>query len=129
MPDKKTASFAQLFETLRREKRLTLREFCKKAGADPANISRMERGAMSPPKSREILERYAAALGLKEGSDMWYKFFDLAAVAQGLVPADILGDEKLLRALPVFFRTLRGQKPSKAEMENIADKIRKGGRS
>jgi len=125
----KAESFGNFFESLRQLNRLTLREFCKKAGADPANISRMERGAMAPPKGREILERYAAALGLKEGTDDWYKFFDLAAVSQGLVPDDILSDENLVKALPVFFRTLRGQKPSVAEMKSLAEKIRKGGRN
>jgi len=125
----KTESFGSFFESLRQRNRLTLREFCKKAGADPANISRMERGAMSPPKGREILERYAGALGLREGTDDWYKFFDLAAVAQGVVPDDILSDENLVKALPIFFRTLRGQKPSVAEMKSLAEKIRQGGRT
>ena len=119
--------FGGFLEALRQRNRLTLREFCKRAGCDPANISRMERGLVPPPKGREILERYAQALGLKEGSDDWYTFFDLAAVDQGMVPADIMGNEALVKALPVFFRTLRGQKPTAEEMRKIADKIRKGG--
>jgi transcriptional regulator with XRE-family HTH domain len=125
----KAETFGSFFESLRLGKELTLRDFCKKAGADPANISRMERGAMAPPKGREILERYAAALGLKEGTDNWYKFFDLAAVAQGVVPDDILNDENLVKSLPLFFRTLRGQKPTAAELKDLAEKIRKGGRT
>ena len=129
MPEAKVESFGKFFESLRQRNRLTLRDFCKKAGADPANISRMERGAMSPPKGREILDRYAVVLGLLEGTDDWYKFFDLAAVAQGVVPDDILSDENLVKALPLFFRTLRGQKPSVAEMKSLAEKIRKSGRT
>ncbi len=122
-----TLTFGALFESLRQRNNLTLREFCKKAGADPANISRMERGAMTPPKNREILERYAAALGLESGSDDWYTFFDLAAVEQGVMPDDIMNDEELVKRLPAFFRTLRGQKPTAEEMKRIAEKIRKGG--
>ena len=120
--------FGPFFESLRQRNRLTLRDFCKRAGADPANISRMERGMMAPPKGRDILERYATALGLQSGTDDWYTFFDLAAVEQGTMPDDIMGDAELVKALPAFFRTLRGQKPTPEEMRKLAEKIRKGGK-
>lgn len=119
--------FGPYLELLRQQNRMTLRDFCRRAGCDPANISRIERGLVPPPKSRDILERYAAALGLKEGADDWYSFFDLAAADQGIVPADIMADADLVSALPLFFRTLRGQKPSPDEMRQVAEKIRKGG--
>ena len=123
---KKSIHFGRYFEELRQAQGLTLRMFCKKASCDPANISRMERGLISPPKGREILEKYAEALGLVEGSDEWYKFFDLAAADQGIVPQDIMADAELVKVLPAFFRTLRGQKPTEAEMTKLAEKIRKG---
>ncbi|MCJ7482084.1 MAG: helix-turn-helix domain-containing protein [Thermodesulfovibrionales bacterium] len=123
---KKTINFGSYFEQLRQEQGLTLRMFCKKASCDPANISRMERGLIPPPKGREILEKYAVALNLVEGSDEWYQFFDLAAADQGIVPSDIMADQELVKVLPVFFRTLRGQKPTKAEMVKLAEKIRNG---
>jgi len=119
--------FGEFLEALRQRNRLTLREFCRRAGCDPANISRLERGLTPPPKRREILERYAAALGLEKDSAEWHTFFDLAALDQGMVPADIMEDKALLKALPVFFRTLRGQKPTPEEMRRIAGKIQKGG--
>jgi len=123
---KKTINFGRYFEQLRQAQGLTLRMFCKKALCDPANISRMERGLIPPPKGREILEKYAEALYLVEGSDEWYLFFDLAAADQGIVPGDIMADQELVKVLPVFFRTLRGQKPTKVEMEKLAEKIRDG---
>ena len=119
--------FGGFLEILRQRNHLTLREFCRRACCDPANISRVERGLMPPPKGREILERYATALGLERGSDDWLTFFDLAAADQGMMPADIMENEALVRALPVFFRTLRGQKPTPEEMRKTADKIRNGG--
>jgi len=122
-------SFGGFFESLRQRNHLTLREFCRKADADPGNISRMERGAMLPPKSPEILHRYATALGLREKSEEWQTFFDLAAVAQGMVPVDLLSEQEIVKALPLFFRTLRGQKPTPEEMKRIAEKIKKAGRS
>ena len=123
---KKLLHFGSYFEQLRQEQGLTLRMFCKKAACDPANISRMERGLIPPPKGREILEKYAEALNLVEGSDEWYRFFDLAAVDQGIVPGDIMADQDLVKVLPVFFRTLRGQKPTEEEMTKLAEKIRSG---
>jgi transcriptional regulator with XRE-family HTH domain len=119
--------FGPFCEALRQRQAITLREFCRRAGCDPANISRMERGLIPPPQDRAILERYASALQITEGSDDWYQFYDLAAVDKGLVPADIMANEQLVKALPAFFRTLRGQKPTPAEMRSIAEKIQKGG--
>ena len=60
-------TFAAYSRALRKEKRITLRAFCEKAGADPGNISRMERGGMIPPQDRDILKRYAQALDLAGG--------------------------------------------------------------
>jgi transcriptional regulator with XRE-family HTH domain len=120
--DKNT--FAGYFKALRKEKRITLRAFCEKAGADPGNISRMERGGMIPPQDREILCRYAKALGLMEGSAEWYQFFDLAAADRGIIPQDLMEDEDVVRQLPAFFRTLRGQKPTEEELRKIVQKIK-----
>lgn len=122
----KRTSFADYFKALRKEKRITLRDFCEKAGADPGNISRMERGGMIPPQDRDILSRYACALGLEKASDAWYEFFDLAAADRGMIPHDLMEDEDLVRQLPAFFRTLRGQKPTEEELQKIVHKIKEG---
>ncbi len=128
MSDTVRTNFGGFLESLRQRNKLTLREFCKRAGADAANISRMERGLSPPPRSREILERYARALGIQSGSDDWYQFFDLAAADQGIVPEDLMKDPELVKALPTFFRTLRGQKPTREEMRQVAENIRRAGR-
>lgn len=120
--------FGPFLEGLRQKRRLTLREFCRRAGCDPANLSRIERGLMPPPRSEEIIEKYAAVLGLQRGSDEWHQLFDLAAAEHGRVPADLMSDKELVAALPTFFRTLRGQKPTIEEMRRLADKIRRGGK-
>lgn len=46
----------------RLERKLTLREFCRKAALDPSNWSRIERGVADPPKSIEMLSRLASVL-------------------------------------------------------------------
>jgi transcriptional regulator with XRE-family HTH domain len=118
-------TFGEFFKFLRKKNKITLREFCLKASADPANISRLERGAMPPPQDTDILERYAKELDIKNGSDDWYTFFDLAAADCGIIPKDIMSDSEAVRMLPTFFRTLRGQKPTEEEMKNLAEKIKK----
>lgn len=118
-------TFGRYFQYLRKQRRVTLRAFCKTAQADPGNISRLERGVMPPPQSADILEQYAGALGINKGSDEWYQFFDLAAAEQGRVPQDILNDEELVKSLPMFFRTLRGERPTEDEMRGVAEKIRR----
>jgi transcriptional regulator with XRE-family HTH domain len=119
------SNFASFFKALRKERRITLRAFCEDAAADPGNISRMERRTMPPPQDREILSRYATALDVKEGSDEWYLFFDLAAADRGIIPQDIMDDDELVKELPAFFRTLRGQKPTEDEMRRVIEKIKK----
>ena len=117
-------NFSQFFKSLRKESRITLRDFCEKAGADPGNISRLERGALIPPRDRSILSRYAQALGVKESTDEWYLFFDLAAADRGMIPHDIMEDREVAARLPAFFRTLRGQKPTEKELRKVIEKLK-----
>ncbi len=118
-------TFGEYFKAKRIEKGFTLREFCKKYGLDPGNISKLERGLLSPPASREKLEEYATFLGLKKGSDEWLEFFDRAAASRGELPKDFLDDDEVLKALPVIFRTIRGKKVSREMLNELIDKIRR----
>ena len=117
--------FGGFFRTLRSKRRLSLREFCLVNGFDPANISRLERGLLPPPEAREKLEVYAKALRLKQGSDDWYDFFDLAAAERGRIPQDVLEDKELVAHLPVFFRTLRGQRVEPDALDDLVERIRR----
>ena len=116
-------SFGAFFKAQRIALGKTLREHCLEHRLDPGNISKLERGLLPPPQSREKLEEYARSLKLKEGSSDWYQLFDLAAVETGRIPAD-LQDEKLLRKLPAIFRTLRGQKLTEKQLSSLAERLR-----
>ena len=101
-------TFGDFFAARRRTHTgVSLREFCQRNGFDAGNLSRLERGRIAVPHSRDVLERYAKALGLSEGSDDWYRFFDLAAAESGRIPADLLSDAEVAAKLPVLFRALR----------------------
>ena len=52
-----------------------------------------------------------------------FKFFDLAAVDAGRIPDYVLEDEKLVAQLPVFFRTLSGQKLPREDLEKLLELI------
>jgi transcriptional regulator with XRE-family HTH domain len=100
--------FGEFFAHQRRTRTdLSLREFSETHGFDAGNLSKLERGRMSVPQSRDVLERYARALGIPKGSDDWYEFFDRAAAEAGRIPADLLSDADVARKLPVLFRALR----------------------
>lgn len=113
-----------LAEIRRRRLKLTLREFCERQGFDPGNLSKLERGKLPPPRSPRVLSRYAKALEIQEGSDDWYRFFDLAAAARGEIPAELMDDEEVVRHLPVLFRSLRGQRVTKEQLEKLVNLIR-----
>ena len=117
--------FGQFFKKMREKKGLSLRRFCVENNVDPGNMSKLERGLLSPPQSREKLEEYAGYLHIEEGSDDWYEFFDLAAAEAGRIPQDILSDKELAKRLPLVFRTIRGQKISKVKLEQLAEVIKK----
>jgi len=117
-------TFGAMFKRLRGALGFGLREFCVENGFDPGNISKMERGKLQPPGSREILAKYAIALGLTQGSDEWQQFFDLAAAARGRIPQDICDDKQTLAKMPLLFRALRDKHFTRQDAERLMQMIR-----
>jgi len=116
--------FGRFFKKKRLELGKTLRQFCAENHLDPGNISKLERGLLPPPTSQEKLEHYARCLRIKEGSDEWYEFFDLARASAGRIPEEILSNERLLAKLPLVFRTLRGQKLTREQLNELVEKLK-----
>ena len=116
--------FGQFFKKKRIELRVTLRQFCSENNFDPGNISKMERGLLPPPTNAEKLGQYAKSLNIKEGSNDWYEFFDLAHASSGRIPDEILSNKDLVSKLPLVFRTLRGQKLTKDQLNELVEKLR-----
>lgn len=118
-------NFGDFFSAKRKALRKTLREFCRENGFDAGNISKLERGLLRPPKSKEKRLQYASALGIKEGSDDWLEFCDLATISAGKIPVDIVSDKELLAAVPVFFRSIRKGGFEKEKIQKFLETIKK----
>lgn len=117
-------TFGEFVKDSRVKRGVTLREFCRKMGWDASNWSKVERGANPPPKSPTILSKIADQLGFPKKSEDRQTLFDLAAIS--FIPASLLDDQSLIEKLPIFFRTVRGEKPSREDLEALIKKIREG---
>ncbi len=118
-------AYGDYLKSLRISKRLSLRDVCSKAEYDPSNWSKVERGILPPPADEATLNKWAGALGLQPKEEGYIDFMDKAALAKGMIPKDIAEEEEIMAHIPAFFRTLRGQKPSKEEIDKIIDLLRK----
>ena len=117
--------FGEYFKKRRLVLGKTLRQFSLDNGLDAGNISKIERGILAAPQSGEKLEKYAKCLGIKEGSDEWLDFFDIARTDSGRIPEEILANKDIAAHLPLVFRTLRGQKLTGDQLEKLAHELEK----
>ena len=74
-----------------------------------ATSAGLSEGSCPPPRSEEVLARYAEAFGLEPGSEGWMVFHDLAAAARGEIPRDLMAHGEVLGRLPTIYRELRAE--------------------
>lgn len=121
-----------LFGEFVKEKRLqtgmSLREFSKKLEEDASNWSKVERGILSPPQDPDKLKKIGTLLNIKAGSEDWTKLTDYANIDAGKIPDYLMTDQDVLKALPVFFRTIGSVKPTPEELAKLVESIRKEGK-
>jgi len=118
--------FGEFIKAKRIEKELTLRAFSKLIGVDPSNWSKIERGLLPGPQENGKLKIIAKVLDISVGSTTWQELTDKAEISAGLIPKDILSDAEVTKSLPVFFRTIRSEKPTPEELERLIEAIRRG---
>ncbi len=116
-------NFGSYLKELRLAADLRIRDICRKVGYDPSNWSKIERGKLPPPNKQEVLLSWAEALKISENK--YQQFVDKAMVAQGIIPDDIMNEEEIVKMLPAFFRTIRGEKPTKKEIDSFIDIIKR----
>jgi transcriptional regulator with XRE-family HTH domain len=117
--------FGEFIKQKRIEKGVSLRVFCKRVEIDASNWSKVERGLLGPPQDEEKLKKIAQVLEIELGSPLWREMKDKANIDAGIIPEDILSDEKVSNSLPLFFRTIRSEKPTPEELDRLIDMIRK----
>jgi transcriptional regulator with XRE-family HTH domain len=117
--------FGEFIKEKRINKGISLREFCKRLEIDASNWSKIERGLLAPPQDEKRLKEIARALDIKFGSALWKEMKDKANIDAGVIPEDILSDEKVLNSLPIFFRTIRSEKPTPDDLDKLINMIRK----
>lgn len=118
--------FGDLIKALRIERDIGLREFCRRLSVDASNWSKIERGILAPPQDDEKLDQIAEILNIEQDSELYTELKDKAAVGAGIIPKDLLSDQETLNSLPMFFRTVRSEKPTVEELEKLIEKIRRG---
>jgi transcriptional regulator with XRE-family HTH domain len=119
--------FGKFIKALRLDRDLGLREFSRKLSIDASNWSKVERGILPPPQDDKKLKQIAKILGIDINSEQFIELKDIASVGSGIIPKDILTDKEVVNSLPMFFRTVRSEKPSTEELKRLIEKIKKGG--
>ena len=117
--------FGEFIKEKRIAKGISLREFCKRIEIDASNWSKVERSLLAPPQDEEKLRKIAQLLDVKIGSPLWKEMKDKANIDAGIIPEDIMSDEKVLNSLPIFFRTIRSEKPTPEELDKLIAIIKK----
>jgi len=119
--------FGEFIKSLRIERDIGLREFCRRLSIDPSNWSKVERGILAPPQDSEKFDQIAEILGIDKNSEVYIELIDKASIDAGIIPKDILSDRETLNSLPMFFRTIRSEKPTPEELEKLIKRIRGDG--
>ena len=74
----------------------------------------------------EDIKDLALSVGLQENTEEWENFFSVAKISAGRIPDDIMSDEEVLQHLPLFLRTISGQKLSDNKLKELIDIIKTG---
>jgi transcriptional regulator with XRE-family HTH domain len=117
-------TFGSFFKICRSQTGLSLRKYCEKFEIDAAQISRIERDLLPAPKDKEKLLFYAKTLGLKERTNHWKLFFDLASVSNRSI-VDEIKTPALIGKLPIFLRTIDNKNLNEEQLNELLEMIRK----
>lgn len=117
--------FGEFIKERRIERDISLRKFCQSIDYDASNWSKIERGLLAPPQEEEKLNKIAKVLGIKKHTDEWQEMIDHARVSANHLPDDISTDKAVLNSLPLFFRTVRSEKPSAEDLDRLLALLKK----
>jgi transcriptional regulator with XRE-family HTH domain len=119
-----STAFGELLRKRRAELELGLRAFAAETKLDPGNLSKYERGVLTPPQDGNTLEKIARALKWEPGTEAYQHLIDSAAAAAGRIPADIAHDPKVLARMPFLFRAARGKRLTREKLIELAERLK-----
>lgn len=114
--------FGDFIRSKRVANRITARQASEMAGMLPSNFSKLEHGALAPPKEPNKLNAIAQAIGIVELDKE--TFFDLAAKANNSIPADIADIISRNDVLPLLLRTIGNKRLSKEQIDRLVEIVR-----
>lgn len=118
-----STAFGELLKDRRIAKGITLRQCSEELRVDASNWSKLERGINSAPKDAAVLEAWAKFFGL-EGEQKQH-FVDVAALSRKEIPSDLAADDKVLEALPMFFRAARNAEMDGEKLRAFVEEVRR----
>ncbi len=116
--------FGEMVRERRKELRLGLREFAQRAGMDPGNLSKIERGRLAAPQSDEILNRICGALEWSPESAEADLLTDQTAIENGQIPEEVLGDDVVMAKMPLLLRTVQNKQLEPEQLDRLIEMIR-----
>lgn len=116
--------FGELVRNTRLKNGVSAREASSNCGMLPSNFSKLEHGALAPPKELFRQRKLASAIGIMPDSEDETTFFDSAARATGSVPVDIAEIISKDDAVPLLLRTIGNKRLSRGEITRIVEIVR-----
>ena len=117
-------TFGNMLRERRKVLRLGLREFALRAEVDAGNLSKIERGKLNPPQTRDVLDRICFALEHDPSSQEAEILRDKAAAENGRLPEEIIADDEILSRMPVLLRTVHNKQLSAEQLDRLIEMIK-----
>ena len=117
-------TFGSMLRERRKVLRLGLREFALRAEVDAVNLSKIERGRLNPPQTRDALDRICFALEYDPASQEAELLRDRAAAENGRLSEEILADEEIMSRMPVLLRTVHNKQLSAEQLDRLIEMIK-----
>ncbi len=112
-------TFGTRLRALRLAAGLSLHKFCRRAGLDAGNYSRIERGLVRPPQDHAKLEPVRGVLGLAPEGDDWKYLLLLADLEWDALPRRLLADARVRPLLPALLQDTAGGRLTEPQLESL----------
>ena len=124
MNNNKCVQFGEFVRATRLDHGISAREAANACDMLPSNFSKLEHGALQPPRDAGRQRLLASAIGIKLETAQAQEFFDLAASALEAVPVDLAEIITRDDAMPLLLRTIGNKRLNRKEIERLIAIVR-----